>query len=79
MNLEDKKIVLDDSTEYLVVEHVSFEGRNYVYLINKNNPTDCIYSEIINDGTVKLVDIDRELFKTKILPLFIEKIKQENI
>lgn len=75
MNLNDKKIILDDDTEYIIIENVELESKNYAYLVNANNPIDAIYVEIVNENGFKIKNIDNNLFKEKIFPLFVQKFK----
>ena len=75
MELDDKVFTLDNNEEYMVIEHIEFEGRIYLYLENTLDQQDTLFRElVINNDNVKLINIDPNLFENKIFDLFKEKI-----
>ncbi len=77
MNLDDKVLTLDNNNEYMVIEHVEYEGKTYLYLENTLNQQDTLFRELVmTDGNIKLINIDPNLFDDKIFDLFKEKFTQ---
>ena len=75
MNYNDKVITMDNGEKYIVIEQVDYNGKTYLYLINKEDNKDAIFVEIKNDNILK---IDPKLFSQHILPLFLEKLSKFN-
>lgn len=73
MNLTDKKFIMDNGQEYLTIETLEYDGKSYAYIVNKANPIDSLYVQVIFDGQMKVQTIDPDLFKEKIYPLFLDK------
>lgn len=75
MNINIKDILtLDDDNEYVVISKLSYEEKNYYYLIDKNNVTNVLFCVEDKDELVEL--IDKELI-SKLLPLFLEAVQTE--
>jgi len=75
MDIDDKVLVVNN-VEYIVVETVDAENKKYAYLVNAKDETDTIFREVILSGGLRVVPIEKEIFKQKIYPLFIEKFKK---
>lgn len=75
MNFKDKIITLENNKKYLVLDIVEYEDRKYIFLINNEDETDSIFREVLAGDNLKLKEIDQELFKNKIFPLFLNKFK----
>jgi len=44
-------IVLDDGTEYLIIDSIEIEGNKYTLFSNVNDPTDfCFRKTVLKDG-----------------------------
>lgn len=71
MNYTNKKFTMEDGKIYIVIEQVDYEDNIYLYIVNREDENDSRFVQIKND---ELSDIDIELFKEKIFPLFVEKI-----
>lgn len=71
MNYANKKFTMEDGKIYVVIEQVDYEDNIYLYIVNREDENDSRFVQIKND---ELSDIDIELFKEKIFPLFVEKI-----
>lgn len=71
MDYTNKKFVLEDNKTYIVIEQVDYEDNIYLYIVNKDDEDDSRFVQIKND---ELLDIDPELLKDRIFPLFIDKI-----
>ena len=75
MELDDKVFTLDNNKEYMVIEHIEFEGKIYLYLENTLDQQDTLFRELVtNNDNIKLISIDPNLFENKIFDLFKEKI-----
>lgn len=71
MNIDIKDILkLDDNNEYVVVGKVSFENKNYYYLIDMEDPDNFMFCYEDNDD---LVEVNDKELTAKLLPLFLEK------
>ena len=73
INIKDT-LTLDDNNEYVVVSKISVDGKNYFYLIDKNDNSNVKFCYQDNDELVELND--KELV-TRLLPLFVENAKGE--
>ena len=73
INIKDT-LTLDDDNEYVVVSKITYENKNYYYLLDKNNTTNVMFCYEDNGDLVELND--KEL-TTKLLPLFLEVAKKE--
>ena len=71
INIKDS-LVLDDNNEYVVVSKVTYENKNYYYLLDKNNHTNVLFCYEDNE---ELVEVTDKNLKTKLLPLFYEASK----
>ena len=70
MDKKDYIITLDDNKEYALVDTITYEGVNYVYLIELNNHENCFFAEVRGDT---IIDIeDKELLK-EVISVFTEK------
>ena len=64
--------------EYLVITDVSYNSKQYVYLVNKADESDSLYREVLEDNNgFYLQEIDKTLFGEKILDLFMEELRKE--
>ena len=71
MNIDIKDILkLDDNNEYVVVGKVSFENKNYYYLIDMEDSENLMFCYEDNGDLVEVKD--KEL-TAKLLPLFLDK------
>ena len=78
MKLEGKLITLDDNKKYAVIEVITYNNRLFAYLVNINDELDSIFKEIIiKDNDLYVDDIDKKIFKDKLLNLFINKISNQ--
>lgn len=73
MDYTDKKFTLANGKIYIVIEQVDYNDKTYLYIVNREDEEDNKFVEIINDT---LSSIDPDLFKDKLLPIFIEKLKK---
>ena len=72
MNYTNKVITIDSEKKYIVIEQVNYDKKTYLYMSNDSDSSDSMFVEI-KDGDI--LEIDPKLFNDKILPLFVEKIK----
>lgn len=75
MDLNGKKLILADGEEFIVIETVEYNNKNYVYMVNKNNGIDAMYGEVNPKDQLTIKSINTAFFKEHILPLFMEKFK----
>ena len=73
MDYTDKKFTLDNGKIYIVIEQVDYNDKTYLYIVNREDEEDNKFVEINKDT---LSSIDPVLFKDKLLPIFIEKLKK---
>lgn len=73
MDYTNKTLTLNDGIDYIVVEQVDFEDKTYLYIVNSEDEDDTSFIQI-NGGNI--LDINPELFKEKIFPLFKEKFEK---
>lgn len=73
MDYRNKKIVLEDNREYIVLEQVDYDNHTYLYIVSKENIEDTAFVEIRNDNILK---IDPKIFNERIFALFIDKLKK---
>lgn len=71
----NNKVFTINNQKYLVIDTVSLDNKNYVLLVNKEKDEDSQFKEVINDGNLFLQNIESNLFKEKVYPLFLEKFK----
>ena len=74
MKYDDKVIVMDNDKKYIVIEQVEYDEHIYLYLVNRENDKDSKFVEIRDN---QVFNIEPELFKEKIFPLFNEAIAKE--
>lgn len=78
MDLENKVIVTDEGTRYLIIETVEYENRKFAYLVNDKNELETMFVEIADNGN-SVKTIVPEFFEGIIFPLFQEKfLKKQN-
>lgn len=78
MDLENKVIVTDEGTRYLIIETVEYENRKFAYLANDKNELETMFVEITDNG-ISIKTIVPEFFEGIIFPLFQEKfLKKQN-
>ena len=78
IDLENKTFKLSDNKEYEVIEHIEYNSKTYVYLVNINDKLDSVFKEIKKiDNEYYIDDIDKELFKKEIINKFINKINED--
>lgn len=74
MNIEVRDVItLNNDKEYVVCSKAFYEGKNYYYLVDKNDPTNLMFCYEEKNELVELQD--KEL-TTQLLPLFYENGKQ---
>ena len=73
INIKDT-LTLDDNNEYVVISKVNYDGKNYYYLLDKNNMENFKFCYEDNE---ELVEIEDKELNTKLLPLFVEASKKE--
>lgn len=73
MDYTNKTLTLNDGIDYIVVEQVDFEDKTYLYIVNSEDEDDTSFIQI-NGGNI--LDINPELFREKIFPLFKEKFEK---
>ena len=73
MDYTNKTLTLNDGIDYIVVEQVDFEDKTYLYIVNSEDEDDNSFIQI-NGGNI--LDINPELFREKIFPLFKEKFEK---
>ncbi|MBQ6539223.1 MAG: hypothetical protein IJL76_02980 [Bacilli bacterium] len=78
IELNDKTFILDDNKRYAVIESITYENKIYAYLVNVDDEMDSMFKEIVTDNNeLSLQDIDKNLFRDKILNVFLDKFKDE--
>lgn len=71
MNIDIKDVItLDDNNEYVVVNKVNYNDKNYYYLIDMEDSENLMFCYEDNGDLVEVKD--KEL-TAKLLPLFLEK------
>ena len=76
MDLSNKVLTIEGK-EYLVISNIEHNGKEYVYLSNKDDDSDTKYREVVKeDGEMFLQEIDNELFKNKIFELFAKDFQE---
>lgn len=68
MNIKDT-VVLDDNNEYVIISKVTYEGKEYYYLVDINNHENIIFCYKDKD---ELIEIENKDTTEKLLPLFLE-------
>lgn len=75
MNIDIKDIItLDDGKSYVVVSKVSYEGKLYYYIIDKDNMKNI---KFLYEDNNELVEFNNKELLTKLLPLFFNEVKDE--
>lgn len=72
-------ITLSDNEEYVVLDTITYNQINYVYLVGYTNKTKikfCI--EELENGQIKLTEVDDIELKQQLLKIFTEKLQIEN-
>jgi hypothetical protein len=76
MALQDNVLILDDGTNYIIVDRVLLNNIDYVYLINKKNPKDILFQRISYEtNPPKLDPIESEEEFNMVLNYFGKKYK----
>lgn len=70
-----KILVLSDEKEYVVVSTTVLDNKNYVYLMCKDDYTNFMFCEYLND---KLINITSKNIIDKLLLLFKEDLNNSN-
>ena len=73
INIKDT-LKLDDENEYVVINKVYYNNKNYYYLLDKKNYSNTLFCYEEND---ELVEINDKELTTKLLPLFVEVAQKE--
>ena len=73
INIKDT-LFLDDNNEYVVISKTNYEGKNYFYLLDKNNNENF---KFCYEDKEELVELKNKELTTKLLPLFVEAAKKE--
>ena len=71
----DNMTLTVNNKKYIVMENVSLDEKQYVYLVNQEDQLDTMFQEINLEGEQTLKPIETEIFVNKIFPLFLEKFK----
>lgn len=67
-------LTLEDNNKYVVASKINYEGKEYYYLVDINNPSNLMFCYNENDT---MVELDDKELTTKLLPLFYEACKNE--
>ena len=67
-------LTLEDNNKYVVASKINYEGKEYYYLVDINNPSNLMFCYNENDT---MVEFDDKELTTKLLPLFYETCKNE--
>ena len=71
MNIDIKDVItLDDNNEYIVVNKVNYNDKNYYYLIDMEDSENLMFCYEDNGD---LVEVNDKELTAKLLPLFLEK------
>lgn len=73
MDYTNKQITLEDNITYIIIEQVDYNGNTYLYIANSLDEDDTKFVEIKDNEIMK---IDELLFKSEILPLFMDKFNK---
>ncbi len=73
INIKDT-LTLDDNNEYVVISKITFDQKNYYYLLNRSNNND---PKFCYEDRDELVEVNDKSLITKILPLFVEVAQKE--
>lgn len=73
INIKDA-LTLDDNNEYVVISKINYEGKNYYYLLDKNDKENF---KFCYEDDEELVEIEDKELNTKLLPLFVEVAQKE--
>lgn len=73
INIKDA-LTLDDNNEYVVISKINYEGKNYYYLLDKNDKENF---KFCYEADEELVEIEDKELNTKLLPLFVEVAQKE--
>ena len=65
-------VILEDNNKYVVASKINYEGKEYYYLVDINNPSNLMFCYSENDT---MVELDDKELTTKLLPLFYEACK----
>ena len=63
-------LTLEDNNKYVVASKINYEGKEYYYLVDINNPSNLMFCYNENDT---MVELDDKELTTKLLPLFFEE------
>ena len=75
MNIENLLFTLENGKKYMIIETVQLDGKQYAYLVNRDNEIDSMFREVALTEEKGLKEIDKDLFKEKIYPMFIKKFE----
>lgn len=67
-------LTLEDNNKYVVASKINYEGKEYYYLVDINNPSNLMFCYNENDT---MVELDDKELTTKLLPLFYEACNNE--
>ena len=80
-NMKDKLIKLKNGLEYVVVDELNYDGRNYAYAVQVDEISETItknfiFVEILSDinNKITLKDIEDKFMFEKITSLFFNKL-----
>ncbi len=69
--IEVNSVVLEDEIEYIVVANIKENGSNYLYLVNKENKSDCCIRKIIKENEIEyIVPLNDEVELNKAIEMF---------
>ena len=70
MNINTNNIILlDDNKEYVVASKIEYKGRNYIYILEINNPKNYKFAEIGEDD-ISVIESSEKALLNELIPLF---------
>ena len=71
-------ITLSDNNKYVVASIVTYNNKEYVYLVDINDNNNLIFAEIEKSGNLSIIDqtSEKELLN-ELIPLFYDKSKKD--
>lgn len=72
-------ITLDDGKSYIVTSKVVYEGKEYIYIADIDDPSNVKFAQIESNGTenyISEIDSKEKTLLDKLLPLFFNDCKK---
>lgn len=71
-------ITLSDNNKYIVASMITYQAKEYAYLVDINDNNNLLFAELEKDGTLSIIDQtnEKELLN-KLIPLFYNKSKKD--